>query len=108
MEEGGLTMALSKPHPWAAAKSNAATAIDELGKVREQIKTFESREKELVEIVKAMGDGEHAGQRCRAIVSTSQQARLDTTAVKEFLPDDVIARLTKTVTVTKVTIKPNF
>lgn len=103
-----MTMALSKTHPWATAKSNEATAIDELGKVREQIRTFESREKELVEIVRAMGDGEHQGQRCKAIVSTSQQARLDTAAVKEFLPDDLIAQMTKTVTVTKVTIKPNF
>lgn len=93
---------------WEKPKSNTAPAIDELGKIREQIKAAESREKELVEIIKAMGEGEHKGERCKAIVSTVETARLDTTGLKEALPEEMIKRFTKISESVRVAIKPVF
>ena len=90
----------------AASASNSATAIDELGRVREEIKTLEKREKELAETVKALGEGRHDGAHCSAVVAEVEAARLDTAALKAVLPEELIAKHTVTTKQVRVTIKP--
>lgn len=93
---------------WEKPKNNHAGFIDELGQIREQIKGLESREKQLVDLVKDMGEGEHRGDKCKAVVSIATTSRLDTTSLKAALPDEMIAKHTKSSDVVRVTIKPNL
>lgn len=93
---------------WDKPKNNHAGSIDELGKVREQIKGLEAREKQLVDLVKDMGDGEHVGGKCKAVVSVVSSSRLDITGLKAALPDEMIAKFTVPSQSVRVTIKPNL
>lgn len=98
--------------PWDKAKeapapvSNSAGPIDELARLRDQLKTMQAREKELVTLVKDMGDGEHLGEKCKAVVSTVMSNRLDTAALKDALPEEMIAKYTVESPTVRVTIKP--
>lgn len=93
--------------PWEK-RSNTASAIDELGSIRDKIKELQDREKKLVEVVRDMGEGEHGGVKCKAIVSVTESSRLDTTSLKAVLPDEFIAKYTTFNKVVRVTIKPKF
>lgn len=96
--------------PWATRTASPikSNAIDLLGKVREQIKALEADEKALVETVRELGEGEHLGDRCKAVITIVESSRLDTAAVREALPEEMIAKFTKTSRSVKVTIKPNI
>lgn len=107
-----MSVAAKVARPWEreaqqpAAASNSETAIDELGRVREQIKGLKAREQELTAAVTALGEGCHDGGKCRAVVAIVESTRLDTTALKAALPEEMIAKYTHTVSQTRVTIKP--
>ena len=96
--------------PWETKRASApkANAIDRLGKVREQIKALEADEKQLVETVRELGEGEHLGDRCKVVITIVESSRLDTAAIREGLPEEMIAKFTKTSRSVKVTIKPNI
>lgn len=99
--------------PWegkrlASVAPPKANPIDALGKVREQIKALVADEKKLLEAVRALGEGEHAGERCKAVITVVETNRLDTTAIREALPEDMIAKFTTTTRTVKVSIKPNI
>lgn len=93
---------------WDKPKNNHAGTVDELGQIREQIKGLEAREKTLVELVKDMGEGEHIGGKCKAVVSVVSTNRLDTTGLKAALPDEMIAKFTVSLQSVRVTIKANL
>lgn len=94
-----------RPAPVVPPRANS---IDALGKVREQIKALEADEKKLLEAVRALGEGEHVGDCCKAVITVVESTRLDTAAVREALPEEMIAKFTTTTRTVKVTIKPNI
>ena len=102
--------ATAKVRPWerqaAVPVSNSATAIDQLGHIREQIKELKAKEAELTATVTALGSGRHDGAYCSAVVATVEATRLDTAALKAELPDELIAKHTVTTKQVRVTIKP--
>jgi hypothetical protein len=109
---GGMIQAeASTARPWETKRPASApkgNVIDRLGKVREQIKALEADEKQMVEIVRQLGEGEHLGDRCKAVITVVESSRLDTAAIREALPEAMIEKFTKTSRAVKVTIKPNI
>lgn len=67
-------------------------AIDELAKVRADMKPLEKREKELSEKLKGLlGDGEHNGNKCMMKITESWPERFDGKAFEAAYPDEYTA-----------------
>jgi hypothetical protein len=94
-----------KPPAKAAAIDPNALLIDELAAVRDAKSKAEKREKEILEILKPLGDGEHRGLKCIAAITTTAR---DTFKSKEFKEDhpELAAKYTEPKPVTTIRIKP--
>jgi Arc/MetJ-type ribon-helix-helix transcriptional regulator len=80
--------------------------IDRLAAIRDQIKKLQKDEKELTEAVRKLGDGEHDGDKVRAVITTTTPERLDTDAIRAAMPDEWVKRFTKSSPQTTVRFKP--
>jgi adenine/guanine phosphoribosyltransferase-like PRPP-binding protein len=80
-------------------------AVDEYAVVKAQIEALTKREKELKAAILAEGKFEVEGDKFAAKISLFEQARLDTAIAKSFLTAAQIAEATKTIEVTKITVK---
>jgi hypothetical protein len=80
--------------------------IDRLAAVRAEKAKLEKEEKELTETVRKLGDGEHDGDKVRAVISTTSPERLDVDAIRAAMPDEWIERFTKSKPQTTVRFKP--
>jgi len=111
-ERRAPTMAMLEPRPWQQPRAKTrlvpepVNAVDELARVRKAKAELEEEEKELVAKVRAMGEGEHRGGKVIAEVSSYQKESLDIKGLRVELPEAMIAKHTKTSTVTSVRIKP--
>ncbi|HEY6020071.1 MAG TPA: hypothetical protein VIY48_09260 [Candidatus Paceibacterota bacterium] len=72
-------------------RSNASTAIDELGVVRAQLAELAEKEKALKKSIIEMGPGAHEGELFRATVTESKRAQLDMEWVRKKLGKKAVA-----------------
>jgi hypothetical protein len=70
--------------------SNVAPLIDALGDLKAQIAELEKREAELKKELKALGPGNHVGERYTMTISEQKRDVLDMKAVREKLSDQFI------------------
>jgi hypothetical protein len=105
-------MAMLEPRPWQQSRAKTRLVpevnnpIDRLAAMREQLRKLEKDEQELAKVVAAMGDGEHDGDKVRAVISTTSPERLDVEAIRAEMPEDWIKRFTKSKPQTTVRFKP--
>jgi hypothetical protein len=103
------------PAPKATLTPNAPPAlpareinnpIDRLAALRAQIAKLQKDEKDLTEVVRKLGDGEHDGDRVKAVITTTNPERLDTKAIKAAMPEDWVKRFTTSSPQTTVRFQP--
>jgi hypothetical protein len=83
---------------------NFAALIDELGAVKAILSKAEKREKELLALIKPLGDGEHNGGKCICKITTGDRDTFDKKGLEAENPE-LVAKYTKPKPVTTVTIK---
>jgi hypothetical protein len=94
----------SAPVPKVEAET-IAQKIDRLAHLRNEIKGLEKIEETLAEEIKKLGEGEHKGGHCIAVVQIIPTDRFDSKAFKAEHPD-FHAKFVKPSPQTKITIKP--
>lgn len=99
------------PRPWNKPPAKAepidsnAKLIDELAQVLDAKSKAEKREKEIKELLKPLGNGEHKGTKVIADISTAPR---DSFRQKEFKADhpELAEKYTESKPVTTIRIKP--
>jgi hypothetical protein len=76
--------------------SNITPYIDELARVRAQLKELTEREEEIKKILKPLGPGRHRGAEHTLTISEQERDVLDMKAVREMLSEQFIKSHTTT------------
>lgn len=104
IQQGAAVAAAFQAPAASKTNDNFASLIDELGTIKVAKAKAEKREKELLELIKPLGDGDHNGGKCYAHIVTADRDSFDKKGLEAAHPD-LVAAFTTPKPVTTVTIK---